>query len=129
METKSTVKATTTLTASLERSPEGIIPSHTYGKAPRYLVKGGLIFQELTNPYLRAFGKDWSTRAPINLLDAINHPEDYEEGRNRLVFLSAVIPTPATLGYEKINSAIIEKVNGHPIEDIPSQKMASTPSN
>ncbi|MGJ8673877.1 PDZ domain-containing protein [Rubritalea sp.] len=106
--------------AALARSPEGIIPSHTYDKAPRYLVKGGLVFQELTKSYLEAFGDDWVTRAPLNLLDALNHPEDYEEGRKRLVFISAAIPTPATLGYESLRSVIVEEVNGKKIEDIPS---------
>lgn len=106
--------------AVLTRTPEGIIPSHTYDRAPRFLVKGGLIFQELSSSYLQAFGKDWENRAPINLLDALNHPEDYEEGRNRIVFISATIPTPATLGYEKVNSAIVTKVNGQDIADIPS---------
>ncbi|MFC4995543.1 S1C family serine protease [Rubritalea tangerina] len=108
------------VTTTLKRAPEGIIPSHTYGKAPRYLVKGGLVFQELTKSYLQAFGEDWASRAPLNLLDALNHPEDYEEGRKRLVFISAAIPTPATLGYESLRSVIVEKVNGQPIEDIPS---------
>ena len=119
------------LTATLSRPPAGIIPSHTFDKAPRFLVKGGLIFQELTSTYLHAFGKDWSTRAPLNLLDALNHPEDYEKGRKRLVFLSAAIPTPATLGYEGLRSAIIEEVNGQPIEDIPSLIAAfeKTPAN
>lgn len=108
------------ITATLERSPAGIIPSHTYGKAPRYLVKGGLVFQELTKSYLQAFGDDWVARAPLNLLDALNHPEDYEKGRKRLVFISASIPTPATLGYESLRSVIVEEVNGQVIEDIPS---------
>ena len=105
---------------TLSRQPEGIIPSHMYGKAPRYLVKGGFIFQELTNTYLQVFGEEWETRAPLDLLDAFNHPEDYEKGRNRLVILSRTIPTEATLGYEKISSAIITKVNGKEIADIPS---------
>jgi S1-C subfamily serine protease len=104
----------------LSRQPEGVIPSHMYGKAPRYLVKGGFIFQELTNPYLEAFGKDWKSRAPLDLLDAFNHPEDYEKDRNRLVILSRTIPTEATLGYERISSAIVTKVNGQHIADIPS---------
>lgn len=111
---------TLTLETTLARSPEGIIPTHTYGKAPRYLVKGGFIFQELTQSYLQAYGKDWASKAPLTLLDALNHPEDYEHERKRLVFLSATLPTPATLGYESIGGVIIEKVNGQPIQDIPS---------
>lgn len=105
---------------TLTRQPEGIIPSHMYGKAPRYLIKGGFIFQELTKSYLQAFGKEWKTRAPIDLLDALNHPEDYEKDRNRLVILSRTIPTEATLGYERIASVIVTKVNGKDIADIPT---------
>ncbi|MGJ8657286.1 MAG: PDZ domain-containing protein [Akkermansiaceae bacterium] len=105
---------------TLTRRPEGIIPSHMYGKAPRYLIKGGFIFQELTSSYLQAFGEKWETRAPIELLDALNHPEDYEKDRNRLVILSRTIPTEATLGYERIASVIVTKVNGKDIADIPT---------
>ncbi|MEZ7957718.1 MAG: PDZ domain-containing protein [Rubritalea sp.] len=109
-----------TKVVTLSRQPEGIIPSHMYGKAPRYLVKGGFVFQELTNSYLKVFGDEWKTRAPLGLLDAFNHPEDYEMGRNRLVILSRTIPTEATLGYERISSVIVTKVNGKEIADIPS---------
>ncbi len=108
------------VSATLKRAPEGIIQSHTYDKAPRFLVKGGIVFQELSKSYLQAYGENWTTRAPLNLLDAVNHPEDYEKGRKRLVFISAVIPTPATLGYESLNSVIVEQVNGQAIEDLPS---------
>jgi S1-C subfamily serine protease len=119
------------VSATLKRAPEGIIPSHTYDKAPRFLVKGGLVFQELSKSYLQAFGENWATRAPLNLLDAHNHPEDYEKGRKRLVFISAVIPTPATLGYESLNSVIVEQVNGQEIQDLPSLIAAfkTTPEN
>ncbi len=41
-------------------------------------------------------------------------------GRNRLVILSRTIPTEATLGYERISSVIVTKVNGKEIADIPS---------
>lgn len=116
---------------TLSRGSEGIIPSHTYGSAPRYLVKGGLVFQELSQTYLQAFGENWESRAPLKLLDALNHPEDYEKDRNRLVFVSATLPTPATLGYESLRSVIIEEVNGQPIKDIPSLIAAfnATPEN
>lgn len=108
------------ITATLARPGKRLIASHTFDQAPRYLVKGGFIFQELTATYLKAFGTDWESKAPLNLLDVISSPEDYEEGRNKLVFLSATIPTPATTGYERLRNFIINQVNGQPIADIPS---------
>ncbi|BDS08877.1 serine protease [Oceaniferula spumae] len=107
-------------TTVLTRPDKRLIPAHTLDQAPNYLVKGGLIFQELSASYLRAFGKDWESTAPLNLLDALASPEDYEKGRNKIVFLSATIPTPATTGYESIRNFIIAKVNGQDIADIPS---------
>ena len=107
-------------TATLARPGKRLVAHYTYDQAPRYLVKGGLIFQELTATYLKAFGNDWETKAPLNLLDILASPEDYEEGRNRVVFLSAVIPTPATTGYEALRHFMVTKVNGHEIADIHS---------
>ncbi len=108
------------LTATLARPVKRLIPAHTIDQAPSYLVKGGFIFQELSTTYLTGFGKDWQSTAPLNLLDALSSPEDYEEGRNKLVFLSATVPTPATTGYERIRNYIIAKVNGQKISDIPA---------
>ncbi|NWK57614.1 PDZ domain-containing protein [Verrucomicrobiaceae bacterium N1E253] len=108
------------LTATLTRASKRLVPSLTYDQAPKFLVKGGFIFQELSATYLRAFGKEWQSSAPLNLLDVLSSPEDYEEGRNTLVFLSATIPTPATTGYERISNQIIGKINGQPIADIAS---------
>lgn len=109
-----------TLEAVLRRPPPKLIPSHMYDKAPPYLIKGGLVFQELTRAYLEAFGKDWQSRAPLDLLDALDSPEDYEEGRNRLVFLSRVIRTPATIGYDRVNNLIVTEANGQKVTDIKS---------
>jgi hypothetical protein len=109
-----------TLEAVLRRPPPKLIPSHMYDKAPPFLIKGGLVFQELTRSYLEAFGKEWQSRAPLNLLDALNNPEDYEEGRDRLVFLSRVIRTPATIGYDRVANLIVTEANGQKITDMNS---------
>jgi hypothetical protein len=48
-----------------------------------------------------------------------SHPEEYEEaGKRKLVFLSAVLPTPGTQGYERISWLIVTKVNGKDINDL-----------
>lgn len=97
-----------------------LVPAYTFGKGPAYLVKGGLIFQELTRPYLETYGEEWQTRAPLPLLDVYENPQKYESRGRRIVVLSAVIPTPATVGYERLNDMIVKKVNGKDIKDIKS---------
>jgi S1-C subfamily serine protease len=97
-----------------------LVPNHLYDKAPNYLVKGGLIFQELSRPFLEGFGEEWRSRAPLNLLDAFENPEKYEKSIDRVVFLSAAIPTPATIGYEPLRNLIVRKVNGREIRDMKS---------
>jgi S1-C subfamily serine protease len=100
--------------AALGREPEEskLVPNHLFGKAPNFLVKGGLVFQELSRPLLEGFGEDWQTRAPLNLLDALENPEKYEESSDRIILLTGVIPTPATVGYESLRNLIVTKVNG-----------------
>lgn len=111
----------TEVAVKLERkAPDAyLIDAYMFDRGPRYLILGGLIFQELTLPYLESWGDEWDTRAPFKLVHAQAHPEQYEEeGRDKLVFLSNVIRTPSTLGYEDLNSAIVTQVNGKPIKNI-----------
>jgi hypothetical protein len=101
-----------------------------FDRGPKYVIFGGLIFQELTLPYLESWGDEWKTRAPFKLVHSQANPEKWEkEGREKLVFLSNVLKTPSTLGYEGINSAIITKVNGKSIANIKelSKALADAP--
>jgi len=97
-----------------------LVPAYTFGRPPRYLVKGGLVFQELTRPLLESFGDEWRSRAPLDLLDAYENPEKYEGKKEHIVFLSGVIPTPATVGYERLRNLVVSKVNGQEIRDMKS---------
>ena len=109
----------TTLEPTLKKAPLPLIPNSLYDEAPPFLIKGGLVFQELSKPYLEAFGKDWATRAPLNLLDVLSNPEDYEEGRRRVVVLTRVVATEATIGYDRISSQIVKSVDGQAIAGLP----------
>ena len=86
-----------TLTREDEKSK--LVPEYNFGEAPNFLVKGGLVFQELSRPLLESFGENWETRAPLEFLDALENPEKYEGKVDRIIFLSGSIPTPATVGY------------------------------
>lgn len=106
--------------AKLTREEESsrLVPGYSFGKAPNFLVKGGLVFQELSVPLLQSFGDNWQTRAPLNFLDALENPEKYESKMDRVVFLSGSIPTPATVGYERLRNLIVRKVNGKDIKNM-----------
>jgi S1-C subfamily serine protease len=108
--------------ATLAREEEDarLVPNHLFDKAPNFLVKGGLVFQELSRPILEGFGEDWESRAPLNLLDAYANPEKYQDTLRRVVFLSGVIPTPATVGYERLRNLVVRKVNGKDVTDMKS---------
>ncbi len=104
----------------IRRAPEDeLIDPYMFDRGPKFAIAGGLVFQELTEPFLRLFGEEWRTRAPTKLLMAHAQPEQYEaEGRRKIVMLTRTIPTPATLGYERLSTLIVSKVNGRPINDI-----------
>ncbi|NQW99181.1 PDZ domain-containing protein [bacterium] len=108
--------------AILTREEEStrLVPGYNFGKAPNFLIKGGLVFQELSRPLLESFGENWQTRAPLEFLDALENPEKYEDQMDRIVFLSGSIPTPATVGYESLRNLIVRKVNGKEIKNMKS---------
>jgi hypothetical protein len=100
------------------------VPPYVYGRGPDYLVVGGLVFQELTVPYLSTWG-DWQRRAPPRLLIVYDReaaaptPE-----RPRIVLLASVLPDAANLGYEALHDLIVERVNGRTIGDLADLRAA-----
>jgi hypothetical protein len=94
---------------------KSLIPSESYDAPPHYLVAGGLLFQPLDGPLMRALGKN----KPI-LLDYYSE-RPLLEGRDGIVLLSAVLPDDYNRGYEDIRYAIVDKINGlaiHKLEDV-----------
>lgn len=102
-------------TLTREEDSSRLVPNHLYDREPNFLLKGGLLFQELSLPLLESFGEEWQTRAPLDLLDAYENPDKYQDSVARIVFLSGVIPTPATVGYEHLRNLIVNKVDGKKI--------------
>jgi S1-C subfamily serine protease len=102
------------------KEPEDyLVWPYMFDRAPRYLLNGGLLFQELSRPYLDAFGDRAAGGAILRLSRIARHPEAYEEeGRKKVVFLSAVLPTPSTQGYQRLGGQVVDKVNGRPILDM-----------
>ena len=102
------------------RKPDDyLVLPYLFDKGPRYVLMGGLLFQELSRPYLDAFGEEQRGGAILRLARIAAHPDKYEEeGRKKLVFLSLVLPTPSAQGYDKLGGQVISKVNGKAISDL-----------
>jgi hypothetical protein len=99
------------------------VPPYVYGRGPDYVVTGGLVFQELTRPYLGAWG-DWARRAPPRLLVAIDREPDDAPGSKRIVILSSVLPDAANLGYQELRDLMVERVNGRPVASLADLRQA-----
>lgn len=110
-----------TLTGRLTRKnpKDFLVAPYLFDRGSNFLVMGGLIFQELSIPFLQSFGNDWETSAPLRLVHVAKHTDDYEkEGRRKIVILAAALPTRSTQGYERVGGAIVNEVNGQRINDL-----------
>jgi hypothetical protein len=96
-------------------SDQDKVPPYVFGHGPDYVIAGGLVFEELTRPYLTAWG-DWARRAPPRLLVALDREAREPSPESpRIVLLSSVLPDAANLGYQSLHDLIVEKVNGRNI--------------
>lgn len=104
----------------VRKSPDDyLVRPYLFDKGPKYLVHGGLLFQELTKSYLGSFGPDQASGPILRLARVASRPEEFEkEGRKKVVFLSAVLPTASTQGYERLGGQIVDEVNGVKITEL-----------
>jgi PDZ domain len=107
------------VTLDHRRPDQYLVPPYIIDQAPEYLIVGGLVFQELSVPYLLEYGKDWTALAPIHLV-YYNQNQDYLNGdhREKIVIISSVIPTPYTIGYENLSDLVVLRVNDRPIRKL-----------
>ena len=112
------------LTLRAMRPEQDRVPPYVFGRGPDYAIVGGLVFEEVTRPYLASWG-DWTRRAPPRLLVAIDREPDEGGGEpQRIVLLSSVLPDTANLGYQELRDLIVERVNGKPIANLPDLRRA-----
>jgi membrane-associated protease RseP (regulator of RpoE activity) len=91
---------------------------YEFDNQPRYLILGGLVFRELSRPYLQEWGGNWTKDAPQRLVYLDAFQNELPPDRGKIVFLSQVLPTPSTLGYENLEHLVVNKVNGMPIKSL-----------
>lgn len=91
---------------------------YEFDQQPRYFILGGLVFRELSRPYLQEWGGNWPKDAPQRLVYLDAFQNELPPDRGKIVFLSQVFPTPSTLGYENLEHLVVSKVNGVPIKSL-----------
>jgi hypothetical protein len=99
------------------RGPEAfLIPPYLIDIPPRYYILGGLVLQELSVPYLLTYGKRWTLKAPIHFV-YYEKNQDFLEitGGKKIVFLSGVLPTSYTIGYESLANIEVVRINNQVI--------------
>lgn len=101
---------------------------YEFDHQPRYLILGGLVFRELSRPYLQEWGGNWPKDAPQRLVYLDAFQNELPPDRGKIVFLSQVFPTPNTLGYENLEHLVVSKVNGVLIKSLDDlAKAAASP--
>ncbi len=91
---------------------------YVFDQQPKYLILGGLVFQELSRPYLQEWGGGWMKEAPQRLVYLDAYQSDLPDDQGKVVFLSQVLPTANTIGYEDLEHLVVKKVNGQPIRSL-----------
>lgn len=110
---------TVQVTMNRDAVAKAFIPEHYEIGQPRYLVYGGLVFQPLTSSYLSEVYEGNPNKMPVNILEVLDKEDDYrKEGRNELVLLTSILPTPATHGYNNYGHALVTKVDGQVLKDM-----------
>ena len=96
-----------------------VCPPYSLDEAPKYIVLGGLIFQELSRQYLKEWGPNWQREAPARFVYFDRFQSELFPGEHRrIVILSQVLPANNTIGYDEFSYLTVTKVNGRDIKSL-----------
>jgi len=100
------------------------VPPYVIGRGPDYAVVGGLVFQELSGPYLTA-ASDGGRRAMPRLVIAVDREgAEPDPVHPRIVILASVLPDAANLGYQDLRDLIVTTVNGSAVGSLEDLRRA-----
>lgn len=108
-------RQTAAVTLSGRNPAAEISPAMLSGNSIPHVFLGGLLFQELSRPFLREWGPDWRKQAPRNLVYLDAFQDEFPGDQKRFVILSSVLPTPEMIGFEDLENRLVESINGRPI--------------
>jgi membrane-associated protease RseP (regulator of RpoE activity) len=119
----------TTLDLSVTPAPRDpartVSEPYLFDTAPRYVVLGGIIFQELSGAFLREWGGNWRKNAPQRLVFLDAFQTELPPDRGKIVFVSGVLPSDDTLGYEGIENLVVTKLNDRTIRSLDDLALAA----
>jgi membrane-associated protease RseP (regulator of RpoE activity) len=112
------------VTVKNRKPQESVIEPYVIDRPPQFFVLGGLVLQELSRQYLKEWGPDWMRKAPEELVYYDRaQSELFRDGPKKIILLSNVLPSPATVGYEDLSHLIVTKINDQPLQtlsDVPA---------
>ncbi len=99
------------------------IPAYRTTRDEPLLIFGGLVFQELSLPFLTQWGKQWEQVAPTDLV-YLNEIDELNSFRDeRMILLNRILADKFNTGYEERENLVLESVNGvliHSMEQLHS---------
>lgn len=101
-----------------------VVEPYVIDRAPKFYILGGLVLQELSRQYLKEWGNDWMKKAPEHFVYYDRQQSElFAKGPKKIVFLSRVLPSAATVGYEDLHTLVVKRINGVELQslaDIPA---------
>lgn len=95
-----------------------VVDPYFTGQQPRYYILGGIVLQELSRPFLREWGTNWVHAAPQRLVYADRYQSELFTDKRKIVFVSQVLATQDTVGYEQLSYAVLTRLNGREIKSL-----------
>ncbi len=92
---------------------------HNFGKNALYTIRGGYMFIELTEFFLREWGTAWRSRADKKLLYLTDYAKFHEPGESgRIILLVQVLPDESNNGFHHLSLEIVSSIGGQKIRSI-----------
>jgi len=96
---------------------EFLVPRDRYDILPSYYIYGGLVFTPLTKNLLNAWGRNWATTAPRELVELFARGLPEKEG-DEVVLMLKVMAADVNVGYHNISTWVVSTVNGVPVRNL-----------
>ena len=103
------------LSITLARRPveSFTIEPYVIDRAPKFYILGGLVLTELSRQFLKEYGNEWQKKAPEQFVYFDRQQNDlFKDGPKKLVFLTRVLPSDLTVGYEELQQIVVTRING-----------------